>query len=217
MNAVILACSSLRDYVNEAQKKRNTEYPVIWLSEAYHVDPKKMHQHIIDKVKELPKEVDTILVAMGYCGGSWEGQRLDRRVVMPRVDECVSLLLHVDDGYHRDLKETGHLYMKGKNPREFSLERAFTSFTKDRSSEEKADIRKAWTDYYTHVDIVDTGMYDCRSSEYLEEAQKNADWIGGVVQFRQGSNLLIEKLVSGQWDEQFFVAEAGEWIDSSRF
>ena len=67
MNAVILACSSLRDYVNEAQKKRNTEYPVIWLSEAYHVDPQKMHQHIIDKVKELPKEVDTILVAMGYA------------------------------------------------------------------------------------------------------------------------------------------------------
>lgn len=214
---MILACSSLMDYVNAAQKKMNTNYPVTWLNRSYHADPKKMRQHIIDQVTAIPEDIDTVLVAMGYCGGSWENQVFGKRIVMARVDECVSLLLHVDDTYHADLKEPGHLYMKDKDPYSFSLERSFESFTRGWTDEEKARARKAWADAYTHVDIVDTGLYECHSQEYLNEAQKNADWIGGNVQFRQGSNRLIEKLVSGQWDEQFFVAEAGEMIGRFRF
>ena len=50
MSTVILACSSL-----------------------YHRDPKEMQEHILAALRKLPETTDTVLVAMGYCGGSWEG------------------------------------------------------------------------------------------------------------------------------------------------
>lgn len=217
MKKMILACSSMVDYIRAVQEKLGTNYPVTWLNKTYHADPLKMRQHILDTVAKIPTEYDTILVVMGYCGGSWENLTLDRRVVLMRVDECVSLLLHVDDAYHPDLKEKGHLYMKDKDPKAFCIEENFEKWTKGRSDEEKAQIRKAWTDFYTHVDIVDTGMYDCRGETYLAQAQKNADWIGGSVQFRKGGTLLIEKLLSGQWDEQFAVCEPGEKIGREKY
>ena len=31
-----------------------------------------MREHILVKISELPQEVDTVLVAMGFCGGSWQ-------------------------------------------------------------------------------------------------------------------------------------------------
>jgi len=209
---MILACSSLLDYVNQAQKTMGTNYPVTFLNRKYHADPKKMRRHIIDAIDHMPEEIDTVLVAMGYCGGSWEDVAFPKRVVIPRVDECVSLLLHTDDRYCPDMKEKGHLYMKDRDPKAFSLKRAFEGFTEGLDEEEKERIRRSWVDCYTHVDVVDTGLYDIHSAEYTKEAKENADWIEGQIQYRKGGNRLIEKLVSGRWDEQFLVAEPGQNI-----
>ena len=38
-STVILACSSLMDYVNAAQKKVGTELPVLYMNRVYHRDP----------------------------------------------------------------------------------------------------------------------------------------------------------------------------------
>lgn len=213
MSTIILACSSLLDYVRQAQKSQGTNYPVVFLNRKYHVDPKKMRRHIIKAIEQMPQEIDTVLVAMGYCGGSWEDVSFSKRVVIPRVDECVSLLLHTDDRYCPDMKEKGHLYMKDKDPGSFSLQKAFEGFTEGMDEKEKENTRRIWASCYTHVDIVDTGISDIHSEEYKRAAKENADWINGQVQYRKGSNHLIEKLVSGRWDEQFFVAEPGERIN----
>ena len=73
MSAIILACSSLKDYVEEAQRKVSSNFPVIYLNRVYHRDPVEMQEHILTALQKLPETTDTVLVAMGYCGGSWEG------------------------------------------------------------------------------------------------------------------------------------------------
>lgn len=70
---------------------------------------------------------------------------------------------------------------------------------------------------YTNVDIIDTGVYDCYSEEYVIQAQQNADLIRSVLGYVEGSNLLLEKLVSGQWDQQFIVAEPGQLLSNQDF
>ena len=35
-----------------------------------------MREHILVKISELPQEVDTVLVAMGFCGGSGLAENL---------------------------------------------------------------------------------------------------------------------------------------------
>ena len=87
MSAIILSCSSLKDYVEAAQKKENTNIPVRYLDRKYHMEPKQMREKIIEAERNLPEDVDTVLVAMGFCGGSWDQVTFSRRVVIPRVDD----------------------------------------------------------------------------------------------------------------------------------
>ena len=104
--AVILACSSLTEYVEEAQRLAGTDLPVIYLNRLYHRGPKEMQQHILQALAErLPDGTETVLVAMGFCGGVWHQTSFDRTVVIPRVDDCISLLLHTDDAFHPNLKD----------------------------------------------------------------------------------------------------------------
>ena len=46
MNAVILSCTTLMEYVRQAQNVCHTDYPVIELDRQYHVEPEKMREHI---------------------------------------------------------------------------------------------------------------------------------------------------------------------------
>ena len=65
MNAVILSCTTLLDYVQIAQKTCKTNFPVIELDRQYHVEPSKMRKHILHTLAGLSPSVDTVLVAMG--------------------------------------------------------------------------------------------------------------------------------------------------------
>ena len=50
---------------------------------------------------------------------------------------------------------------------------------------------------------MDTGVYDCYSKEYVERAKRESAIINVPYQYVPGSNIILEKLVSGKWDDQF--------------
>jgi hypothetical protein len=74
-----------------------------------------------------------------------------------------------------------------------------------------------WFESYRYVDIIDTGCYDCHCEAYVSKAEESAKLIHSQVQFVEGSNILLEKLVSGRWDEQFIVAEKGQVLEKEDF
>jgi len=177
MNAVILACTSLTEYVKQAQANMGTSYPVLYLDRSYHKDPKMMRQQVLMALEDIPEEYDTVLVAMGYCGGSWEGIPADRRIVLPRVDDCISLLMTVDDLYMPDRKEEGCLYVKEEHPHLSSFRAIFESYTEDMEQDVANKIHAAWKENYHGMRVIDTGMYDCRTDAYMESVYADADWL----------------------------------------
>lgn len=217
MNAVILACSSLNRHVDAAQEKMKTDYPVVNVDRKYHEDPKQMREQLMEKLRSLPSEIDTVLVAMGFCGGSWEAIPLEKRVVIPRVDDCITLLLHTDNVWYPNLKKAGHLYLRDTDTVEYSLEAMQRKLCEQYGGMNGSMIFNSMFANYTNVDIIDTGVYDCYSEEYVTEAQRNADLIRGILDYVEGSNLLLEKLVSGQWDQQFIVVEPGQLLSNQNF
>lgn len=216
-HTVIFACSSLESYVEEAQGKMHTFYPVIYLDKKNHSEPQNMRQCIVAAEGELPDQVTTVLVAMGFCGGSWDSVQFSRRVVIPRVDDCVSLMLQTDGVYCPNPKEYGHLYMMERNPDDFSFEKMFQDGQMDYDGIDREMLFHFYFDSYTNLDIIDTGLNDCYSERYAQIAQRNADFIHATLDYTQGSNLLLEKLVSGRWDRQFLVAEPGHRITHGDF
>ena len=206
---VILACSSFRDYISAAQQKMGTHHPVVWLDEKLHRDPKLMRQAILDALGQLPETIETVLVSMGFCGGSWADIPARQRIVIPRADDCVSILLHTSDRHGFNLKETGHLYVKGPDPKAASFKSIFERMTVSVDEPTKRGYHRQWQDSYSHIDVIRTGIYDCDSPEYLAPVREDALFLDAEVGMVPGSNTILEKLVSGRWGDSFCVIEPG--------
>lgn len=213
MNAGILTCSSLEDYVARAQANAGTAYPVYVLDKRYHVEPKDMRAKILEALGPLAEAHDTLLVSMGFCGGSWDQVTAPCRVVLPRVDDCVSLLLQRGDGYCANLKEMGHLYVYERDPSESLMFR----IGEDVDAETAEELIELYFANYHHLDIIDTGFTDCYSEGYVEKAQAQADRLNLALDYVPGGIHMLEKLVTGRWDEQFLVAEKGHLIRHGDF
>ncbi len=207
---VILSCTSLKDYVELAQKKLNTDYPVIYLSRLYHRDPAEMRQHIISALEGLDPEVETVLVSMGFCGGSWDKVKVPCRLVIPRIDDCISLLLQTTDEPVSNLKKPDHLYVKDKDPDKENFKSIFDHMTQGIDEETKKRYHEDWMRYYREIDILETEINDSRRLEYAEAVKKDADWLHAEMAYVPGGIHLLEKLISGNWDAQFMVFEPGE-------
>lgn len=208
---VILACSSLTEYVEAAQKKTGTAMPVIYLNRIYHRNPAEMQEHIKLELDRMPAGIDTVLVCMGFCGGSWDAVRSRYRLVLPRVDDCVSLLLQMGDSPVSNLKAPGHLYVRAKDPSTESFKAIFERLVKAYNvDDETAEKRhKEWMDLYNTISIMDTGINNSRRPEYEATVQKDAEWLGAKLEYVEGGIHLLEKLFTGKWDEQFLVLEPG--------
>jgi len=215
MNAVILSCSNLAVYVKAAQETCGTDYPVVFLDQTNHVEPSRMRKHIIDTIAGLPEEYDTILVSMGYCGGSWQDISSSKRMVLPRVDGCVSLVMTTSDQFNPCTRQMGHMYVFGGESGGFSIKGIYDALVKERGEEMAGSEFEALFEGYRNVDIIDTGVYDCYDLDFVETVQADADRIHADIDYIPGSNLLLEKLVSGRWDRQFLVLEPGKPVTQS--
>ena len=49
------------------------------------------------------------------------------------------------------------------------------------------------------------------------DGKREADFINVPLAYVEGSNVVIEKLVSGQWDDQFVIVESGTVIEGRMF
>ena len=176
-----------------------------------------MRSRILETLDALPTSCETLLVAMGYCGDSWNHIPLSKRVGIPKVDDCITLLLHTDDTPHGNLKEAGHMYFRDCDTGAYSIEGMKEEICRTYGMEFGTSIFGSWFQNYTNADIIDTGVYDCYSEEYVTEAQKNADLIRCSLGYVEGSNRILEKLVSGQWDAQFIVLESGQEMTEQDF
>ena len=217
MSRCIVSCTSMLEFVNAAQEAEGTDLPVYTEDRAMHVDPEQMRAAVVRRIGELPREYDTVLAAMGFCGGVWHETVFDRTVVIPRVDDCISLLLQTSDEFHPNLPEDGHLYLYENDPKDFSaltLMHNTNSFSADLDLKDlnRDFLFEMWFHNYRHMDIIDTGINDCYSEEYAAAAQEQADQIHAELDYVPGSIRLLRKLVSGRWDGQFIVAFPGKKI-----
>lgn len=212
---IVIACDSLREYVEAAQKRAHTDYPVLFMDKKYHRDPAEMREHLIKTLRDLPESVETVLAAMGFCGGSWDGVETPCRLVLPRIDDCVSLLLQTGDRPVSDLKSAKHLYVRARDPADESFKSIFEKLTADKDEETKRRYHEDWKSYYDCISIMDTGLNDCLRPGYLEAVKRDADWLDAGVEFVKGGTYLIEKLLRGEWDKQFLVLEPGSRVKKS--
>ena len=213
----IVCCDSLESHLEAAQVTMGTKYPIYTLDRALHSQPKNMRQRLIDVLNSLPESITTVLIAMGYCGGSLDNICARQRLVIPNLDDCITMLLTKTDAQEGNLKQRGHMYFRDSECGGVNVQRMLDNLRQEYGMERGTGIFGMWFADYTHADIIDTGVFDCYEESYVESIQKQADLIRCELGYVEGSNRILEKLVSGQWDEQFLIVPPETVLTKSAF
>lgn len=212
MKPIILACRNLKLHLEKAQESMHTHIPVIELDTSLHKEPEKMREKIMEEIQLIPEEFDTILAAMGFCGGSWKNVDADRTIVIPRMDDCITMLLTVDDIPAANLKTPGCMYLTDNRDEEMTIPGIRDSLLRKYGEKKGERIFGLWFDSYRKISIIDTGIYDSYDPDFLAFAEESARLIDGETEHVPGSNRVLEKLVGGDWDDQFFILQPGRTI-----
>ena len=213
----IVCCDSLLSHLEAAQVTTGTKYPIYTLDRALHSQPKNMRQSLLDVLNTLPESITTVLIAMGYCGGSLDNICTRQQLVIPNLDDCITMLLTKTDAQEGNLKQRGHMYFRDSECGGVNVQRMLDNLRQEYGMERGTGIFGMWFADYTHADIIDTGVFDCYEESYVESIQKQADLIRCELGYVEGSNRILEKLVSGQWDEQFLIVPPGTVLTKSTF
>lgn len=211
MGIAILACQTLQAELTLAVQETKIDFPIIYVESGLHNTPELLHKRIQDEIKRIDN-VDTILLLFGYCGNSLLGIKSDKaKLVLPKVDDCIPLLLGSCEIRKNISKEMGTYFLtKGWLDYENNLlkeyERCIERYGQDRT----AKIMRIMLGHYKRFMLIDTGAYPLES--VLEHTQDIAARLNLYHEVTPGSLRLFYKLLRGEWDEEFLVLEPGKVV-----
>jgi hypothetical protein len=161
----------------------------------------------------LVEPVEEVLMALGFCGNALNGlSSRYLRLVFPRVDDCISLLLNRGCAREEVPRNPRHYYLtRGWFSHTSSLQEAFDEWDKRYGPERAAKLRQTMWAGYEQVDLIDTQAYDVK--DCLAESRGVAERLSlahGVV---TGSVQLLERLFRGERDSEIVVVPPRETIN----
>ena len=200
MNTLIIACQMISDELNLAISRTGVDYPVIWIESRFHEQPDQLRARLQDVINRI-SNVQYIVLAFGYCGNALLGLEARKAsLVIPRVDDCISLLLGSQALYHKFSNEVGTYFLTGgwlkyengilnefgRNIQRYGQARAY-------------EISKVMLAHYSRLVLIDTGAYDI--DVCLEKVQRLAGILGIAYEVIPGSGELLTKLLEGPWHD----------------
>lgn len=185
------------------------ENPLTVLDVALHLQPDKLRQAILDSVASLEEDGATILMGYGLCGRGLEGVfSAKSTLVLPKVDDCVGMLLGSRARHQRVLSEyPGSYFME---PRWLENElNIFEEMKKglDHVTPERRKqlLRVALKHYKRLVMLKGRGRIP-------REAERRCRMLAGEYEMEFTCMVqdlsLVDKLLHGPWDGPDFIKAA---------
>jgi hypothetical protein len=210
----IISCEVLRNEVESV----NPGYEAEFFEGALHDYPDRLRASVQERISATPGERD-ILLCCGRCSNGTVGLEAGpHRLVLPAVDDCISLLLGSRQRY---------LDEHAAQPGTYYYTRGWVDFIRDpyteyleivpKYGEEKAArVARLIMEHYTRVAVIETpgvpGLDDKRA--YLETV---SEFYGLPLEYLSGSLRYLHKLMTGPRDKEFIVVEPGDTLDEPRF
>ena len=146
-----------------------------------------------------------LLMGFGFCGNSMD--KLDSksaRIILPRVDDCISMMLGSVKRRLAIQSEKGTYFMtKGWLDGERNMYVEY-KYTIDKYGEEMGEeIFDMMFGNYKRIGILDTKCYDMQPVE--AETSRIAKLLKLEWEVFEASAAYLQKLVSGSWDPKLFL------------
>lgn len=183
-----------------------------------HVQPNKLREVLQEEINQIEKDYDTILLGYGLCSQAVIGVKSEHSsLVCPRVDDCIGIFLGGKAEYLEQQRcEPGSYYLtKGW------IEVGSTPFTeydemiKRIGPEKAARVQKMMLGNYKRLALINTGQNNM--DHYREYSRKTAERFELKYEEISGSRAMVEKLISGNWNEEFIVTQPGQAITFQHF
>lgn len=202
MKAKVFVCSTMADEI-EKVLPQGMSYEL--LPYALHREPKKLNSELQARI-DADQEHDTLLFGYGLCSnGVVNLHSRTHTLVIPRVHDCISLLLGSRQLYQQEFD---------KSPGTIYLSKGWI----DQGAEPLAEYQR-YCDKYGEVNakyIIDTEYHhykrlvfiDTEVGDYgslMDYSKQVADFMGAELEERKGSCRFLERLVAGDWDRDFVV------------
>ncbi len=209
----LIACRTLEE---ELLKVLPPEIEAVFLEYALHNTPDILRQEL-QKEFDKDSEHDTILLGYGLCSNSVLGVKSDRhRLVIPRVHDCISLLLGSRAKYNQEFHTFPATYYlsKGWIKQKGDPYSSYVKYTEMFGEEMARETTEMMYNNYQRIAYVHTLGDDEEDVRYSQEVAKFL----GINHVELDGNLeMFEALVSGNWDDRFIIVEPGEAFTQKPF
>jgi hypothetical protein len=219
----VIACDVLRREISYLASRSPCYVDVSFLSQGLHVTPDKLRVLLGEEIEKANRGFpyaqfsekvyyDYIILAYGLCDNSIVGlSSSGAPLVIPRAHDCITLLLGSKDRYNELFNGSPRTYWYSRGWIECSIQPGEDRYKKTRESyaekfgDENADylmeMEQGWFKSYERAFFID--WEELGNSEYYRAYTKEcAEYLKWKYDEAQGSMLLMEKLLSGIFDEE---------------
>ncbi len=215
---MLVACSMMEDEVLAALARSGAKPYVVWVDRGFHEKPDVLHaklQECIDAAEAAG--ADAILLAFGLCGNGAVGLQTKRATLaIPRFDDCVNLMLCTGARTARGFAQAGVMYLTRGWAQDATLITGQRDLYVQKYGPKRAErLMKGMYGSYRAVSLIDTGCYHL--DDVRAYAQECADQLGVPLRVDPGDIGVLEKLVSGTWDDDILVIPPGTAVRQKDF
>ena len=216
---VLIACAMMEDEVACAVEHAQEDVLTLWVDRGFHSEPDKLRRELqrnVDWVEE--RGATRILLAFGLCGNGAVGiVAKSAQLAIPRFDHCVNIMLECGPRTCQGRAQGGVMYLTRGWTHDaaaamYSLKDQYVAKYGERRAKR---LMEAMYGGYHAVSLIDNGCYEL--VDVMDVAQRSADSINVGVQIDPGSNQVLEKLISGPWDDDIVVCEPGRPLAQEDF
>ncbi len=226
MYLALVGCSIFRNEIEflDTRIKNSIEY--YWLAQRLHNKPlelRKMVQNEIDAIDKSGKKYDAVILLYGLCSKGVAGiYSKNYRLVIPKVQDCISILLGSRKRYAEHFKEKPGTYWFTKGWIETGFDpgkRTKYNGVFDPYKEKYKQYRKKfdeevsrylinewdqhWIQNYTTLAFIDWDMKD--SQRFRKKAVQSAKSLGLEFEPLEGNPRILLDLLNGNWKKDDFL------------
>ncbi len=202
----LICCKTMME---EIETMKPEDLPVEYMEYALHRTPDKLRKELQRRIDE-EEEADTLVFVYGLCSRGLDGLKSgDKTLVIPRVHDCISLLLGSRDKYSEEFESNPGTYFlsKGWIDQEADPYQEYQRYREQYGEENAQYIINESYKNYKRVAFIETDLPGLEKYEVY--SREVADFLGAGYEKMTGKKSFFEKIVTCDWDKNFVVVPPG--------
>jgi hypothetical protein len=204
VETVVLACNTIRDELEKAAIEMNCPHGFVWVESGLHLVTDSLRRRLQEELDRISGPC-RVLVGFGFCGNAVAGLKSgDYQLVIPRVDDCITLLLGSRESRERCNRQGGVYFLtKCWLEGEVNIWKEYQAVLARFGLARTERIYRRMLAHYKFLGLIDTGAYDLHG--LIPHVREISATLKLELLILQGTDRYLRHFLSGPWNDDSFV------------